>query len=67
MYAREEIAKREQASMECAPQDGHDPVVTVQVLGERLPEVSPKDELQVGWLFEGSGRKGRGQVGGAKR
>ncbi|KAL5483907.1 hypothetical protein EMCRGX_G020327 [Ephydatia muelleri] len=49
MHAREEIAKAEQSlmMMKSAPQDGDPaPVLTVEVSGEVLPGVSPKDELQ---------------------
>ena len=50
MHAREEIAKAEQSlmMMKSAPQEGDPaPVLTVEVSGEVLPGVSPKDELQV--------------------
>ena len=50
MHAREEVVKKEQALMECVPQGEPEPVVTVEVSGERLPQVSPKDELQVSYV-----------------
>lgn len=45
MHAREEIAKTEQGLM--MEPAAAAPVLTVEVSGEVLPEVSPKDELQV--------------------
>ena len=36
--------------MECVPQGEPEPVITVEVSGERLPQVSPNDELQVSYV-----------------